>query len=288
MSINAMKLVFDAKIDDLKVKEVTVGSDKLKSVLIALADHANDYGEGAYPSITRIQRKTGIKSRSTVINALAALQEHSYLTKEGVSRFGTNDYTINVDLLRLVAWENAENTREQDENEHSTTEQLVRSQDGGGTPTIPGGSADNTSLVRSQDPNHTYVSIQNNTKSKRPGRQKAGDLVDGEIYWASQSEKRKFRAELIEKFQKMFKRSFVINRKIDQLGDFLVEKHELGQTLEEFKAWFDLPENAFEARLTYHWSENNVLSKVRNAWAVVFPEESDSEYSPDNYIGEIL
>ena len=92
MSISIMGLVFYADIPVLKYqhliqkkksgeqewKVITVSSARAKSILQAYADHANDDGESAYPSISRLMIKTGL-SRMAVIQGKKALVQNGYL-----------------------------------------------------------------------------------------------------------------------------------------------------------------------------------------------------------------
>jgi len=70
-----------------------VAPPALKLVLLALADHAGDDGEGAYPSMTRLENKTGL-SRPTVSHALQALMHAGWIERIGVSNLGTTHYKI--------------------------------------------------------------------------------------------------------------------------------------------------------------------------------------------------
>ena len=56
MSVRVMALVFDADIPaiELQDKKRKISAPTLKLVLLALADHCNDDGDGAYPSLSRI------------------------------------------------------------------------------------------------------------------------------------------------------------------------------------------------------------------------------------------
>ncbi len=74
MSINLMSAIFRTEFRDLQDAEGnTTKASTAKFVCIALADHANDEGEGAYPSINKLSYKTNL-SRTAVINALDALK----------------------------------------------------------------------------------------------------------------------------------------------------------------------------------------------------------------------
>lgn len=91
-----MSLVFEYDMPELKTDDGKVVPDSTaKFVLLALADHCNDEGEGAYPGVKRICKKTSMSSQ-TVCNALNALRHNKYTILEGKSKADTNNYTINL------------------------------------------------------------------------------------------------------------------------------------------------------------------------------------------------
>ena len=94
MSIKLMSAIFAAKFTDLKdgAGNVTKASTA-KLVLLALADHASDDGKGAYPSLTRVERKTGL-NRKTIVNALDALKFNGMISLVGRSKLNTSNYAI--------------------------------------------------------------------------------------------------------------------------------------------------------------------------------------------------
>lgn len=99
MSVRTMSLVFEYDMPDLLTDDGrTVPDSTAKFVLLALADHCNDEGEGAYPGVKRICKKTSMSSQ-TVCNALNALRTNEYTTLEGKSKVDTNNYTINLNKL---------------------------------------------------------------------------------------------------------------------------------------------------------------------------------------------
>ena len=70
-----------------------------QSVLLAMADHADDDGKNCYPSVARIAWKTGYTVRS-VQRIISALRDRKVLTLvEEARRYRPNEYRINVSAL---------------------------------------------------------------------------------------------------------------------------------------------------------------------------------------------
>ena len=104
MSVNLMTMVFRCNVPELKTdKGKTVPDSTAKFVLLALADHANDEGEGAYPSIKTICKKTNL-STATVVNALNALRFNGFTELMGRSKRETFNYTILVAKIAAFQW----------------------------------------------------------------------------------------------------------------------------------------------------------------------------------------
>ena len=85
-----------------------------KMVLLKLADHADDDGENAWPSVPTMQAQCGM-GRSTVQRHLASLQEQGLikLTREGGGRRKPNCYRVELDAvwaIRLPARSEADPT----------------------------------------------------------------------------------------------------------------------------------------------------------------------------------
>jgi len=106
MSVRVMALIFAHKFPRLKTTVKVKGAEveknilqvSSKAVMLALGDHASDDGEGAYPSLTTLEIKTGL-SRPALVTTLGALKNHGYLTYIGVSKLGTSKYKLNIDQL---------------------------------------------------------------------------------------------------------------------------------------------------------------------------------------------
>lgn len=104
MSVEIMSKVFKCNMPELKTdKGKTVPDSTAKFVLLALADHANDEGEGAYPSVKTICKKTNL-STATVVNALNALRTNGFTELVGRSKRETYNYTILVAKIAGFQW----------------------------------------------------------------------------------------------------------------------------------------------------------------------------------------
>ncbi len=96
MSVNLMSSIFEVEFFDIKDAEGNVTkASTAKLVLLAMADHANDEGEGAYPSIERLCKKTAL-SEQTIRNTFDALRHNGIIELSGKSKYGTNNHTINT------------------------------------------------------------------------------------------------------------------------------------------------------------------------------------------------
>lgn len=69
-----------------------------KLALIALADSADDFGENSYNSFDTIKTKTCLQRRS-VPRVVRALEQNGWCFYKGLSAYGTNNYSVNMDKL---------------------------------------------------------------------------------------------------------------------------------------------------------------------------------------------
>jgi DnaD/phage-associated family protein len=102
MSVTVLSRVFWTEFQDLKYqqgqKSVTVSKPVAKLVMLAIADNADDFGENSWQSFETLSTKASIERRS-VIRVVKALMASQYISINGKSRYGTNDYKINLSLL---------------------------------------------------------------------------------------------------------------------------------------------------------------------------------------------
>lgn len=104
MSVKVMAAVFECNMPELKTdKGATVSDSSCKFVLLALADHASEDGEGCYPGVRRICKKTNL-STQTVVNALNALRHNGFTQLEGQSKRKTFNYTILTSRIAEFQW----------------------------------------------------------------------------------------------------------------------------------------------------------------------------------------
>lgn len=148
MSIKLMSAIFDTEMIDLpctrrvehkngtvEFVDYTAKASTAKFVLLAIADHANDYGQGAYPGLAKLKKKTAL-SKQGIIDTIEALRANGLLSiAETPSMLGTNDYTINIRCFPKMAEEAAE------------LPDVVKPLDQGGKATLP-------DVVKPLDHNH--------------------------------------------------------------------------------------------------------------------------------------
>jgi hypothetical protein len=115
MSIKLMSAIFETEMADLLYtkdgQERKAKASTAKLVLLAIADHANDYGESSYPGYDKLEIKTAL-SRQGIADTLDALKFNGLLFVDvAKSRLNTNNYTINLDSFPFLKDESSHLTR---------------------------------------------------------------------------------------------------------------------------------------------------------------------------------
>lgn len=100
MSVKLMSAIFETEMRDLEYNKDgeprKTKASTAKLVLLALADHANDYGESSYPGYDKLEIKTAL-SRQGLADTFEALKQNGLLLVDvRGSKLGTNSYTINI------------------------------------------------------------------------------------------------------------------------------------------------------------------------------------------------
>jgi hypothetical protein len=95
-----MAAIFKTEFRDLEYEKAgekrKAKASTCKLVLLAIADNANDYGEGSYPGYEKLVIKTAL-SRQGLADTIDALKYNGLLSvSESKSRLGTNNYTVNT------------------------------------------------------------------------------------------------------------------------------------------------------------------------------------------------
>jgi len=103
MSVTVMARVFWTDIpsfsyESKKGKRIGVDNKSAKLTLLAIADNADDFGENSWQSFDTLAQKTGLERRS-VIRVIHALIKNDYCKLNGITRYGTNDYAVNLSKL---------------------------------------------------------------------------------------------------------------------------------------------------------------------------------------------
>lgn len=168
MSVKLMSAIFETEFRDLPDEEGNITkASTAKLVLLALADHANDEGEGAYPGLTKMERKTAL-SRQTVINTYGALKYNGIIFLAGISKRNTNNYTINTKAFPKAG-------------DDSQPILLVNPVDSTSQATLP-------EVVNPLDPNHPLTINESSSKTLKTDEllgkykpAKKGDLMDLEL-----------------------------------------------------------------------------------------------------------
>jgi hypothetical protein len=138
MSVRLMSAIFETEFRDLQDRDGNITkASTAKFICLALADHANDEGEGAYPSLETLAKKTNL-SRNCVINATDALKFNGIILNAGESKYHTSNYTVNPSAFVRI--------------EGSKLRLLVNPNDQVSNPGLP-------EVVIPVDPNHTLTII---------------------------------------------------------------------------------------------------------------------------------
>jgi hypothetical protein len=168
MSVTAMSRTFWTKFPELsyldkKGSKVNIKNSTAKIVLLAIADNADDFGENSYQSFETLATKSSINRRS-VIRVVRALISTDFLTVAGVSTYGTNNYTINLEKLGEPPKKRAKKGRPKT----SDSESLEQKSSDPGVKT-------SDSVTKNSDPTSPEPSF--NPPLSTP--HKKGDLIDG-------------------------------------------------------------------------------------------------------------
>lgn len=174
MSVKLMSAIFETEFRDLIDDDGNVTkASTAKLVLLALADHANDEGESAYPSVDRLAKKTAL-SPQTIRNTFDALKYNGLVFRVGTSKHMTNNYTINTNCYPVLNGEKGEFLPLQPVD---PSNELLNPSNRSPEP------------LNRLDPNHPLTIIEPSTEPpSKPEKQ--GDPIDGMLFYGNQAKAR--------------------------------------------------------------------------------------------------
>lgn len=173
---------------DKKNKVTKVAPATAKLVMLAIGDSADDFGENSFQSFETIASKASIKRRSA-IRVVRGLIENGYLSIKGISRYGTNNFSINMEKLGSPPQKRAQIGRPKNTETSDLESPISETSD---SETKIGDSETKNSDLESPDPSFNHpitISAQAEKKSRtnpNTGRNTdakvQGDLMDG-LLW---------------------------------------------------------------------------------------------------------
>ena len=88
----------DLSYTDRNKKQVNIKETTAKIVMLAIADSADDFGENSWQSFETIATKSSIERRSA-IRVVRALVNAEFLKIAGITKYGTNNFSVNIAKL---------------------------------------------------------------------------------------------------------------------------------------------------------------------------------------------
>jgi len=253
MSIKLMSAIFETEFPSTLPDSEGNGvrASTLKVVLLAIADHANDEGESAYPGLTRLELKTGL-SRQGIISALDALKFSGIISVDGErSKLNTNSYTVNLGCFPCLV---------NHVDQHGKIVNRVTSNGQQGLPL----------LVNRVDLNST-LTVLNPSEEKTPlkGIEQAilqNRTVTQEDINAS-SPKYKQLCERVEKLLKVTPN--MSNPKWETVLNGIEKREKLGQSLDNYARW--CKEDKFNSPKTHQIAKDPHC--ILDTWVAAFADE---------------
>lgn len=252
-------------------KEICIKETTAKIVMLAIADSADDFGENSWNSFETLATKTSIQRRS-VIRVTRALINHNYLKVAGASRYGTNNFSINLALLGQPPVKRAKNGRPK------TSDSDVFTGDSG---TKTGDSQSKTSDGQSPDPSYippeTPETVPPVDSSLSEIEEAAKKKVDNWLLlMKSPGLKNSARVDAILSY---LGGAFQINTETKRWKDFAKfvddRQRQMGQNVETFVTWLKSQKD-FDIKF---WSPQRMTEMYPQAFIVpVADTHSEAEY----------
>ena len=268
-----MSLVFEADIPDLKYvkkgKKRIAKASTVGILLLAYADHANDYGKSCYPGYRRLERKTKL-SRQGIADTIEACVQNNYLILDGKSELNTNSYQINLGLLRSLNTPIAESS-------HLT----------------PASQATGLGRVKPLDHNHPLTiikeyapSVRQPSKPKPKPKPKTKTVYSWAEYRPDFAKVRPARVPLMDWFVSISKLDKFTSSEIGNLNKALNEADELELTNDDFiAAWY---QSRGDGRKQKGFMVNSLRSLLKTAQAIHAQGQQEADEDVETFMGAAI
>lgn len=200
MSVIITGRIFWSDYDDISYinkskKQVKVAPSTAKIVMLAIGDSADDFGENSYQSFATIAKKSSLSDRRSAIRVVRALLDKGYIFIKGVSTYGTNNFSINLEKLGTPPQKRAKTGRPKNEETSDLESPLLETSDsrpesGDSEPESSDLKSPDPSLTRPKTitaPNEKKGMINPNSKNRTDAKVQ-GDVLDGYLWGKSIAE----------------------------------------------------------------------------------------------------
>jgi hypothetical protein len=185
-------------------------------------------------------------STQTVCNALNALRTNEYTSLVGKSKAETNNYTINIDKLRILATGIEGLQPLESERSSHRNETVLQPSDKPST-VIPKKKKDYLDYIQEQ--------------AESPANEKALQI-----------------AEMYDRMDREFKTSFSRNKNTDIIVKFVIQQENKGDSLDRFVQWAKRDE--FNASRIWEYAESPI--KIKTRWQVAMSETGENFSTPQD------
>jgi len=256
-----MSAIFETEFPDyLTCGECRTKASTAKIVLLAIADHANDEGESAYPGLTRLEKKTGL-SRQGIVDTLKVLVFNGLLlVDDEPSKLNTNNYTVVTSAYPTL--------QNYDNNDSSQATLLVKPLDYPSQATLP-------EVVKPLDLKHSLITNkplgENEPVKESPS--KKGDILDGILFYEQQGLDQKINEieKVFNTLEKGLKRNIPRHPTWQDLAKWIIKQG----NVDEWIDWY----MADEFRISTSWRLNP--EQIRNSWPQA-PKKYIQQVKPKN------
>jgi DnaD/phage-associated family protein len=171
MSVVVTSRIYWTQFENIEYQEkngkiIKIGKLAAKSVMSAIGDSADDFGENSWQGFETIAEKSSVERRS-VIRITRGLIACGWLSVKEVSRYGTNNFSITMDKLGYPPRKRSVNGRPKGGDVQSPVFQSEAETSDSGAETSDSGAETGDSQAETGDPESPYPSF-NHPLSSQP------------------------------------------------------------------------------------------------------------------------